>query len=276
MGNDIVSAPASVTAAAAAAAVTGSHAPPSGHGAASERTADATRAAAAVSTADRQLSASRSEAGVDQAVRRAEAALASAVRMHASPAAVRQLEAQVERLRGRAEETKRDIVVDDWVANYRARTDGDREIVEIAMNGFDYLYDSTPSPAADQADNRLVAVHGRSASSHGPRDSYRMSHHPNPNHVDRGHVVARTIGGGYDLNLIPQDPKLNRGHSEPGKVWRELETDLERRPGTEFFVRPAYGDNTDYPTHLEFGVRQENGEWRVEEFDNRPDPAEGR
>ena len=164
LGNDLVSAPAAVS---AAATVTSSHASSDGHGSASERTAAATRAAAEVSAADR-LSAARSEAGVDQAVRRAEAALASAVRMHASPAAIRQLDAQVERLKGRAEETRRDIVVDNWVASYRARTDGDREIVEVTVNGFSYLYDSTSSPTADQADNCLVAVHGRSAGSHGP------------------------------------------------------------------------------------------------------------
>lgn len=29
--------------------------------------------------------------------------------------------------------------------------------------------------------------------------------------VDRGHLIAHTIGGEYDMNLIPQDAALNRG-----------------------------------------------------------------
>jgi hypothetical protein len=158
-----------------------------------------------------------------------------------------------------------------WIADYLDRTGGHREVVEVIVDGFTYLYDATTAPAAADAANRVVAVHGRSGDAHGPRDAARMRGYPNPNRVDRGHLVARAIGGGYDLNLIPQDPALNRGHSEPGKVWRELETYLANNPNSEFFVRPTYEDNSDYPTQIEFGVQLANSEWRIETFDNRPE-----
>jgi len=166
--------------------------------------------------------------------------------------------------------TERAPAVSEWITDYLDATAGEREVVEIVVDGFTYLYDSTTAPSVHEVANRVIAVRGRSGGEHGPRDTSRMRGHPNPNRVDRGHLVARAVGGGYDLNLIPQDPKLNRGHSEPGKVWRELENYLVKNPGTEFFVRPTYGDASDYPTQLEFGIQLKGGEWRVETFDNRP------
>ena len=158
-----------------------------------------------------------------------------------------------------------------WVADYLQQSGAARDVREIEVDGFTYLYDTTTSPARSEPDNRIIAVYGRSGGSHGERDKSRMAGFPNPNHVDRGHLVARLAGGGYDLNLVPQDPSLNRGHSEPGKVWRELEIYLADNPGTAFFVRPTYRDDSDYPSRFEFGVQSESGQWRIEAFDNRPE-----
>jgi hypothetical protein len=159
---------------------------------------------------------------------------------------------------------------DQWVTEYRAATLDDREIVTVDLGGFTYIFDSTPSTPADSAENRMVGVYGRSGESHGPRDKSRMSGHPNPRHVDRGHFVNRASGGGYDINLFPQESKLNQGHSEEGKVWREMERYMAENEDTEFFVRPTYQDDTDYPSRLEFGIRLADGSWRIESFDNRP------
>jgi hypothetical protein len=158
----------------------------------------------------------------------------------------------------------------EWVDEYLAMSGETRDVREVNVGDITYLYDTTTSPSSAEPDNRVVAVYGRSGESHGGRDRSRMAGFPNPNHVDRGHLVARLAGGGYDLNLVAQDPALNRGHSEPGKVWRELERHLADKPGTAFFVRPTYQDNTDYPSRFEFGVQLESGRWRVESFDNRP------
>ena len=215
--------------------------------------------------AQRALTAARSESSSSAEISRLEAAVKELQRAEARKRSER---AAQERDAG-----ERAHAASRWVADYLGATAGQREVVEVVVDGFTYLYDSTTAPAAHEAANRVVAVRGRSGGEHGPRDTSRMRGHPNPNRVDRGHLVARAVGGGYDLNLIPQDPKLNRGHSEPGKVWRELENHLAKNPGTEFFVRPTYGDTSDYPTQLEFGVQLAGGEWRVETFDNRP-PSE--
>jgi hypothetical protein len=55
-----------------------------------------------------------------------------------------------------------------------------------------------------------------------------------------------------------------------GKEWRALEIDLAKNPGAEFFVRPIYGDNTQYPVRIEYGIQQPAGDWQVKSFDNRP------
>jgi hypothetical protein len=248
------------------------------------REAGRARASAAAGRAEQAVrdAASMSLEQIGVAKKDAQRGLAEA-RASAPPSEITRLESAVKDLQ-RAESRKRGElaaaarhpreVVDatsGWLADYLDRTGGRREVVEIDLGDLTYLFDSTTAPTEREATNRVVAVYGRSGESHGDRDKSRMSGHPNPNHVDRGHLVARAIGGGYDLNLIPQDPKLNQGHSEPGKVWRELERDLESRLGTAFFVRPTYGDTSDYPTHLEFGVQLESGEWRVEHFDNRPE-----
>jgi hypothetical protein len=41
---------------------------------------------------------------------------------------------------------------------------------------------------------------------------------PNTPAVIRGHLVAHSIGGGTDINLIPQDARLNLSGG-----WRSLE-----------------------------------------------------
>jgi hypothetical protein len=247
--------------------------------------AESARVTAATGRAEQAVreAASMSLEQIGVAKKDAQRALAEARLASAPPSEITRLASAVKNLQ-RAESRKRGELAaaarhrrevaeatSQWLADYLDRTGGRREVVEIDLGDVTYLFDSTTAPTEREATNRVVAVHGRSGKSHGDRDKSRMSGHPNPNHVDRGHLVARAIGGGYDLNLIPQDPKLNRGHSEPGKVWRELERDLENRPGTAFFVRPTYGDTSDYPTHLEFGVQLESGEWRVEHFDNRPE-----
>lgn len=251
-----------------------------------QRTAPEVRAATARAEQAAQSAPQMSLQQIGSAKKDAQRALNAARRASAPTAEITRLEAAVKDLQ-RAESRKRNeqtaqahdvehraLAASQWVTDYLDGTTGRREVVEVTVDGFTYLYDSTTAPASDEADNRVVAVHGRSGSPHGPRDTSRMRGHPNPNRVDRGHLVARAVGGGYDLNLVPQDPKLNQGRSEPGKVWRKLETYLAENPGTEFFVRPTYDDNSDYPTQLEFGVQLANGEWRVETFDNRPEPGD--
>ncbi|MDQ3963603.1 MAG: DNA/RNA non-specific endonuclease [Actinomycetota bacterium] len=167
-----------------------------------------------------------------------------------------------------------EAVVAGWVREYLRATLGHREIVEVEMaNGFTYLYDSTHHPPLDEADNRVLGAWGRSKPPAKPRDASRMRGYPSPQQdslapVDRGHLIAHTIGGEYDMNLIPQDAALNRGIGESNRRWRELERYCAAHPGTSLLVRAIYMDNTDRPAELEYCVLGDDGALRLERFVN--------
>ena len=167
-----------------------------------------------------------------------------------------------------------EAVVAEWVREYLQATLGHREIVEVEMaNGFTYLYDSTNHPPLDEADNRLLGAWGRSKPSAKPRDASRMRGYPSPQRdsetpVDRGHLIAHTIGGEYDMNLIPHEATLNRGIGESNRRWRELERYCAAHPGTLLLVRAIYKDDTDRPAELEYCVVGDDGTLRLERFVN--------
>jgi hypothetical protein len=60
--------------------------------------------------------------------------------------------------------------------------------------------------------------------------------------MDRGHFVAHAAGGGMDVNFFPQAKGLNRGTTERGKAWKDMERQIIAYPGTPLFVRPIYDD----------------------------------
>ena len=167
-----------------------------------------------------------------------------------------------------------EAVVAEWVREYLRATLGRREIVEVELaNGFTYLYDATHHPSLDQADNRVLGAWGRSKPPAKPRDASRMRGYPSPQRnsaapVDRGHLIAHTIGGEYDMNLIPQDAALNRGIGESNRRWRELERYCAAHPGTLLLVRAIYRNNTDRPAELEYCVVGDDGTLQLERFVN--------
>lgn len=71
---------------------------------------------------------------------------------------------------------------------------------------------------------------------------------------DVGHFVPHGVGGPTRINLFRQERRLNRGWSEAGRAYRWLERYVAARPGTFYFVRPAYGDLSDTPPYLEWGA----------------------
>ena len=85
---------------------------------------------------------------------------------------------------------------------------------------------------------------------------------------DTGHFIARSFGGGLDLNLFSQERNLNRGWSQQGKIYRQMEQYCRAQVGTFCFSRPIYADGSCVPRWLEFGVLVANGEIWVEVFDN--------
>jgi len=103
---------------------------------------------------------------------------------------------------------------------------------------------------------RTVVAYGVPVFATHARDAGRMAGHPNsagPNY-HRGHLIAHSIGGGTDINLVPQLGKLNIGQ------FRVLERRVRElaRQGTNclYFVRPLYTNQSQMPAQFEQGVIQ--------------------
>jgi len=116
--------------------------------------------------------------------------------------------------------------------------------------------DITSGDSAERTEDRVVAVWGTSR--HEPartRDASRMKGFLGGawsrayGGSDRGHFFAHTMGGGLDINLFPQESKVNRGG-----LWRKMETYCALNPGTFCFIHPIYGDRTWRPRQLEYGI----------------------
>ena len=119
-------------------------------------------------------------------------------------------------------------LIDFWLAEYQASTPG-AEIVEVKIDGFSHLFDLT--------EERLVAAYGFPGGvAPAGRDASRMRGFPKPpaGHV-KGHAIAHQLGGGLDINLVPQDAIINSG------AFRALEREAARHSGCLYFSNWTYG-----------------------------------
>lgn len=169
-----------------------------------------------------------------------------------------------------------ELLAERWILDYKAMTPWETDISEIRQGQLTYLFDAAPTMHGvenEQADDRVVAVWGRSVRPVRIRDRSRLAGFlPNPLRwsnvgVDRGHLVAHTCGGGDDLNLFPQAAGLNRGRSVEGRLWRKMESYAATRPGTPLFVRPIYTGPTWKPDAIDYGVLLRDRMW-IERFAN--------
>jgi hypothetical protein len=87
--------------------------------------------------------------------------------------------------------------------------------------------------------------------------------------ADKGHFLGHASGGILDINLFPQRRELNRGWSADGKQFRSMERYVAEHPGTFFYHRPIYDDETWVPQLLEYGVLEDDVHWRVKTFANK-------
>jgi DNA/RNA non-specific endonuclease len=147
---------------------------------------------------------------------------------------------------------------DAGAADYRAHTDH-VELVEVDLGTLTYLFDI--------AQQRLVGVYGTSAPTSAPRSHARIKGHPSPNRpggaqIDRGHVAAHSIGGGADINLVPQLHTLNISGE-----WRAFERHLQTNPGTFFAVQIEYDDDSQQPARFVYSILR-NGEFISQRFVN--------
>lgn len=174
-----------------------------------------------------------------------------------------------------------------WCAAYKISTAHVTNILSFIDNGFEYVFDfssdlrRTGILPADSAEDRLVAVHGRSQPPQSSRRDGLMRRHPlgatevlgpDSEAFDRGHFIAHSIGGRYDVNLFPQQRALNRGWSAAGKRFRAMESYCRTHAATYCFARPLYGGLSAHPFAIEFGVLREDCSLWVDQFENAEDP----
>lgn len=91
---------------------------------------------------------------------------------------------------------------------------------------------------------------------------------------DKGHHVCHGAGGGADWNLFPQLRSLNRGWSEEGRLYRQMEAYVAANPGTMFFSRPIHLDGSLCPSLLEYGVLMPDRKVWWATFSNVPSAQE--
>jgi hypothetical protein len=168
-----------------------------------------------------------------------------------------------------------------WQQVYMATTSHAANIVRVERGTFEYFCDSYSGlealgeVACDQrVRDRVIGVLGIS----GPMRRRRRGSFPNgwlelPEELDgsnrdKGHFVAHSIGGGLDVNVFSQNRYLNRGVSEQGKIYRQMEKYCYENPGTFCFSHPVYADTTSIPRWLEFGLIREDGNPWIEVFEN--------
>jgi hypothetical protein len=139
-----------------------------------------------------------------------------------------------------------EAVSDAWSSQYRSETHGPTELVEVTLGALTYLFDI--------AQQRLVGAYGTSKPTTAPRPQSRIRGHPSPNRpgeaqLDRGHVIAHTLGGGADINLVPQLHTLNIGNQ-----WRAYERYAQQHPGTFLMVQLEYTDPGQRPAAFTYGI----------------------
>ena len=170
-----------------------------------------------------------------------------------------------------------------WRDLYVANTPFAADIRESPEGDLIYQFDTldVESESGVLKCGRLVAVYGRVGNIAGlelPSAKLRQRFIGQTEKwigpVDKGHFIAHTLGGSSNMNIFPQVRELNRGWSEEGKKYREMERYAAQNPGMMVFSRPIYSDGTMWPRFLEFGLLKPDGELWVEVFDNeRPEGA---
>lgn len=150
-------------------------------------------------------------------------------------------------------------IASQWGAAYERQSRN--EIVCVDLGTLTYGFDI--------AAERLVYVIGTTGAPE-VRDRSRQQGSPKPSEKgdEKGHVIATSLGGGMDINLIPQARSVNRGK---GSQWASIERELAKRPGSAVAIRLVYSDDSQGPASFEFGYESDSG-FRVEHIDNPKSP----
>jgi len=162
----------------------------------------------------------------------------------------------------------------EWLSAYSQMCNHEPNVLQFLDQGFTFLFDQV-SANGGEAEDRLVAGYGHSMKQRAHRDRSRIRGFlggrieiPGKGVFDKGHVLAHAMGGGFDVNLFPQRPELNRGRSVAGKTYRKMEDHAAKHPATFTFSRLLYSDETWVPAALENGILTAEGKLWVEQFSN--------
>lgn len=125
------------------------------------------------------------------------------------------------------------LLVDGWLARYRTAWP-DADVIRTMTKGHSYLFD-VPNTRLLAAWSTIVERAKRS------RDATRMGDLPQPHGeaYHRGHAIAHTLGGGEDINLLPQLGSVNIGR------FRKLERRALKHIGALYFTFWVYRDPRD-------------------------------
>jgi hypothetical protein len=129
------------------------------------------------------------------------------------------------------------------------------ELVEVNLDDspacFSYLFDIN-------LQRNIVAWGIPTYASH-QRDASRMAGHPLSagSQYHRGHLMAHSIGGGTDINLVPQLGKLNIGQFR--RIERMVRQLAKENVRCLYFVRTIYTNNSQIPSKFEQCVIQSAG-----------------
>jgi hypothetical protein len=171
-----------------------------------------------------------------------------------------------------------DSRVGSWYDDYENAA-ADAYLSEINLGAAVFTFDHTFE--------RVVLAYAVSTPQLTARDASRIRGFPNVNEsvraalgdmaftVDKGHYLGHASGGVLDINLFPHRRDLNRGWSSDGKRFREMERYVAKYPGTFFYHRPTYDDDTWIPASLEYGVLVDNQTWWAGTFRNKPAGTSG-
>lgn len=128
---------------------------------------------------------------------------------------------------------------------YAANPDSELVTVDLKDEGksFTYLFDIQLQ--------RAIAAYGVPVFAKDKRDASRMAGHPlsGGSKFHRGHLMAHSIGGGTDINLVPQLGKLNIG--EFRKLERRVRDLARQNQRCLYFVRTIYNDDSQTPGRFE-------------------------
>lgn len=185
----------------------------------------------------------------------------------------------------------KNLAIWEWFDAYEIMKGGPIEEEGKIENNFEFIIDCGYVVKNDKGhmvahqNERVVAIAGFSKmnDNHRERDASRLAGYRKrffndwaDKEIDTGHYIAHTIweydekGRGVDLefNLFPQKRPLNQGHSEEGKLYRKMEKYCADNRGIFLFVRPIYGDSSDRPFVLEYGIIKPDLTLWVEQFTN--------